>query len=213
MLRRSQERGAIGPGDLTTHARHAAGFLVAARAATPPSKAWSVPRQFLDLGSGGGLPGLVIAAIEPTARGTLLDGRTERGRLLEEHVRSLGFEARIEVRAARAELAGRSPELRGSFDLVVARGFGPPPVTAECAAPFLAAGGLLVVSEPPDDDAARWPVEPLAVLGLLPLEAPVTVDLGGQRARYRVLSQVAPCPARWPRRTGIPAKRPLYAAS
>ena len=168
------------------------------------------PQRFLDLGSGGGLPGLVLAAVLPTTRGTLLDGRTERGRLLEEHVSALGWEGRIEVAAQRAEVVGRQAEQRGGFDLVVARGFGAPAVTAECAAPLLTAGGLLVVSEPPDDDPTRWPPEPLAPLGLVPLGAPVTVGIGASSARFQVLQQVEPCPERWPRRTGIPAKRPLY---
>lgn len=171
---------------------------------------WAAPDRFLDLGSGGGLPGLVVAAMLPTVRGTLLDGRTERGHLLEEHVGALGWVGRIEVVAQRAEVAGRQAERRGAFGLVVARGFAAPPVTAECAAPFLAVGGLLVVSEPPEDDPERWPREALSQFGLASLGPSVTIAVGAAGARYRVLQQVEPCPARWPRRTGIPAKRPLF---
>ena len=49
--------------------------------------------------------------------------------------------ARVRVVRARAEVAGRDAALRGRFDVVVARGFGPPAVTAECAAPLLSLGG------------------------------------------------------------------------
>jgi len=59
------------------------------------------------------------------------------------------------------------PELVESFDLVTARSFGPPAVTAECGVQFLRIGGVMIVSEPPDDtDSQRWNIEKLAELGL-----------------------------------------------
>jgi 16S rRNA (guanine527-N7)-methyltransferase len=102
---------------------------------------------------------------------------------------------------------------RGRYDLVVARGFGPPAVTAECAAPFLELGGRLVVSDPPDEPpdrgegggSRRWPTAPLAALGLAPERS------FAQPYHYQALRQVAPCPDRYPRRTGVPRKRPLFA--
>ena len=109
----------------------------------------------------------------------------------------------VSVIQGRAEAAGRDPELRGTFDLVTARGFGVPAVTAECAAPLLRVGGLLIVSEPPDGDPERWPAQAMRTLGLSPLRT-VRTDAG-----YAVLRQEAACPDRYPRRPGIPAKRPL----
>jgi 16S rRNA (guanine527-N7)-methyltransferase len=108
--------------------------------------------------------------------------------------------------------------LRAAFDVVVARSFGPPPVVAECAAPFLRTGGVLVVSEPPVGSGRgsaidhaelpvpnpRWPAGPLAALGLHP------TGLVRNRFGYQVLHQVSVCPERFPRRVGVPAKRPLY---
>jgi 16S rRNA (guanine527-N7)-methyltransferase len=89
---------------------------------------------------------------------------------------------------------------------VTARGFGPPPVTAECAAPFLRLGGHLVVSEPRDGEAAedRWPEGPLAGLGL------TAAGEWRDPFHYRRFRQATPCPATYPRRTGQPAKRPLF---
>jgi 16S rRNA (guanine527-N7)-methyltransferase len=78
-------------------------------------------------------------------------------------------------------------------------------VTAECGAPFLAAGGHIVVSEPPDGDDARWPAEGVQELGLA-ADGIVRTEAGS----YRLLRQVAPCPDRYPRRVGMPAKRPLF---
>jgi 16S rRNA (guanine527-N7)-methyltransferase len=102
------------------------------------------------------------------------------------------------VRTARAEAV---PDLRGRFVAVVARSFGPPAVTAECGAPLLEVGGRLVVSEPPRTEG-RW--AGCAVLGVGP-----AVRLPGPPTLV-VLTQVAACPDRFPRRTGLPAKRPLW---
>jgi 16S rRNA (guanine527-N7)-methyltransferase len=119
-------------------------------------------------------------------------------------VARLDLQGRCRVVAERAELAGRRDDLRGACDVVVARGFAPPPVTAECAAPLLRVGGLLVVSEPPGSDDDRWPADGLAPLGLT-LATTWTTDF-----HYRSLHQSRPCPTRYPRRVGIPQKRPLF---
>ncbi len=172
------------------------------------------PRRWMDLGSGGGLPGLVLAQYWPGSGAVLLDAAERRTAFLAQAVHRLGWEGRVQVIRARAEDAGRDPELRGGFEAVWARSFGSPPVTAECAAPFLCVGGLLVVSEPPPHQAAdpgavdpavvRWPREGLAPLGL--------ERLASLRSRfgYQVLRQEAACPGRFPRRAGVAAKRPLY---
>jgi 16S rRNA (guanine527-N7)-methyltransferase len=105
---------------------------------------------------------------------------------------------------ARAEEAGHRPVLRGSMDLVVARSFGPPAVTAECASPFLRVGGWLVVSEPPSAPQDRWPDGGLAELGLRNGGA-----VHSDRS-FKTLVQDRPCPDRYARRNGVPAKRPLF---
>lgn len=179
-----------------------------------------VPDSFLDLGSGGGLPGLVLADRWKRSRVVLLEANVRRAKALTEAVGECGWEDRVRVANLRAEMAGRS-ELRGSFDLVVARSFGPPPVTAECSAPFLRVGGMLVVSEPPAEASSgrgplssieflternqeRWPKEGLAILGL------EVVSVWRDRFGFEVLRQVSPCDGRFPRRHGVPRKRPIY---
>jgi 16S rRNA (guanine527-N7)-methyltransferase len=136
----------------------------------------------------------------PASSWTLLDANGRRGRFLRRALAELGLAERVEVWIGRAEELGRDPGRRGAFDLVVARGFGPPAVTAECGAPFLAVGGSLVVSEPPGGDAGRWPAEGLATVGL-------SLEGNPSPAVMRAV-QGTPCPARFPRRS--PAKRPLF---
>jgi 16S rRNA (guanine527-N7)-methyltransferase len=194
----AQQRGFVGPGSVDHAIEHAIGF-----ADGVPSS----PARFLDLGSGGGLPGLVLVQRWPKATAALLDANQHRCVFLRDAVEALGLVDRVTVVQARAEDAGRDPAHRGTYDLVVARSFGRPAITAECAAPFLVAGGQLVVSEPPSDAAAdRWPADGLALVGLQP-ETDWVTDLP---AHFRSFAQSVPCPDRYPRRAGIPAKRPLF---
>jgi 16S rRNA (guanine527-N7)-methyltransferase len=222
VLDRARALDLLGPMELEEQIEHALGFARAfeeARVELGPSGAEpslsSVPGRWLDLGTGGGLPGLVLAGHWPSSAGVLLDSAERRTTFLSEAVGALGWEGRVRVVRARAEDAGRDPELRAWADVVWARSFGSPPVTAECAAPFLRPGGLLVVSEPPVAEsepqsqvtappATRWPREGLAHLGQEPL---VTVR---GRYGYQVIVQKDPCPDRFPRRSGVASKRPLY---
>ena len=173
------------------------GFLAAATIATAFSG------RGLDLGAGGGVPGLVLAIEMPGSRWVLLDAGQRRTAFLEQAVDRLGLGHRVEVVRARAEVAGHELALRGTFELVIARSFGPPAVVAECASPMLKLGGLLVVSEPPDRTTAhRWPPEELEILGLEPV-------VSGHPS-FACLRQAGACPDRFPRRVGVPAKRPLF---
>jgi 16S rRNA (guanine527-N7)-methyltransferase len=143
----------------------------------------------------------VLAERWPNARWVFLDSNARRTAFLETAVGELDLADRVRVVADRAERAARVDDYRGAFDLVVSRSFGPPAVTAECACGFLAVGGRLVVSEPPDDAEERWPDGPLGDLGLADR---------GRRGAVRLLEQVTPAPERFPRRVGVPAKRPLW---
>ncbi|MCU1376072.1 MAG: rRNA small subunit methyltransferase [Actinomycetia bacterium] len=196
VLERSRALGFLGPGPIAEQQAHAEAFLQAIEMAGV--------ELALDLGSGGGVPGLVLATLLPQVRWTLLDGMQRRTTFLAEAVTALDLEDRVEVVTARAEEAGRRPALRGGFQLVVARGFAPPAVTAECAAPLLADHGQLVVSEPPESLGARWPGIELAAVGLT-LETVVPGPPSFVRLR-----RTGEVPERFPRRVGVPGKRPLW---
>lgn len=194
VLEEARSWGFLGPGPVADHVAHAEAF--AAAVSLPPDRA-------LDLGSGGGVPGLVLAGRWPTTRWVLLDSQERRTAFLAGAVARLGWQDRVQVVRARAEEAGRDPDLRAAFDLVTARSFGPPAVTAECAAPFLRVGGHLLVSEPPEA-VDRWPAAGLAPLGL----EVVGVRTGAHR--MAALEQITGCPDSYPRAVGRPAKRPLF---
>jgi len=202
-LEAARERGALGPGPVTQHIKHARGF---ARALAEVAGVLS-PTTVLDLGSGGGLPGLVLALVWPASHFVLLDSSERRVAQLTEAVLATGLEERVVARWGRAETVGRDPDLRGRISVVVSRSFGPRAVTAECGAPFLEEGGNLVVSSPPDEEPhleERWPTAALDGLGLGP--AVSFRDSAG----YVVLRQARICPSTYPRRDGVPRKRPLF---
>lgn len=114
-----------------------------------------------DLGSGGGVPGLVIANDRPDLDLVLIDRRAKRTDFLGRMITRLSWTSRVSVVNADVDdviRAGRR------FDASVARGFGPPDLTLTVSARLVREGGRLVISEPPTGD--RWPAELVAELGL-----------------------------------------------
>jgi len=208
VLEEARELGFLGPGPVETHLDHAAGFAevlwrLTAGGGSGAGTSW--PARAVDLGSGAGLPGLPLALWFPESSWVLVESSVRRAAFLRGAVRQLAVEERVEVAHERAEVVGRSLGRRGRFDLIVARSFGSPAVVAECGAPLLAVGGRAVVSEPPGGMPSRWPASGLGRLGMVP-EA--TVSAAGWA--YQVVRQRQPCPDRYPRRVGVPAKRPLF---
>lgn len=207
VLETARERGLLGPGPVADHVRHARGLIALL---DPPRGPW------LDLGSGGGVPGLVCLIAWPTSSGLLLDASTRRTTFLAEALARLGLEARATVVTGRAEDVARDARHRGRYALVVARSFGAPAVTAECAVGFLVENGRLAVSEPPEPDplesgsresgpAERWPEDRLHELGLSGPEL-----RRAEGASVAIMTRMGPVAERWPRRTGVPSKRPLW---
>ena len=112
--------------------------------------------RVIDLGSGGGIPGLVVAFDRPDLTVTLLDARQKRTDQLHRLVRRLGLQDRVRVVCDRVEHFGAVEA--GAFDCLVARRFGPPAqVLAAAGALVGPRDGLLAVSAAPDD---RWDVTP-----------------------------------------------------
>lgn len=201
-LARSSDLGLLGGMTLADQIDHSLGFV------------WSVesalgrrPQTVADLGSGGGVPGLILRSCWPDARLVLMDASQRRVDFLGDEVAAITGGTEVEVIRGRLEEIGRDPKYRQGSELVTSRSFGSPGVTAECGAPLLQVGGLMVVSEPPGDDADdRWPVEGLSRLGLGRSD-PVRFE---GRFGYRLLLKEGATPDRYPRRVGIPTKRPLF---
>jgi 16S rRNA (guanine527-N7)-methyltransferase len=150
------------------------------------------------------LPGLVLLERWGTW-GILVDSMKKRMKLLSEVLAWPDAPPGGQLIIGRVEEIARDHAHSGIVDLVTARSFGSPAVTAECAARFLKIGGALVVSEPPDDSLpSRWNGEILATLGL---ETRGRVRHG---AAFQVLVKTSSTPKQYPRATGVPVKTPLF---
>lgn len=170
----------------------------------------TAPSRLLDAGTGGGFPGLPVKILLPQLRLTLLDARERTTAFLNELLRSLAVDG-VEVVTARAEDAGRDPAYRERFDVVLARAVAPLPVLLELTLPFLCVGGHLAAAKGSgvfrELAAGGHALEVLG--GSVISNERLSVPGGGQGQRLVLVRKVVSTPPHYPRRAGIPSKRPL----
>jgi 16S rRNA (guanine527-N7)-methyltransferase len=163
-----------------------------------------------DLGPGGGFPGLPMRIVEPSLDLVLVESNQKRADFLRHAVQTLGLPD-VEVVAERAEDAGREPDLRGTFDLVVARAVAALNILVEYGLPLLRDGGVMVApkgSRALDELAEAGPA--IAALGgtaLAPAPLALPPDVAPQTVIF--IRRDGVLDDRYPRRTGVPSKRPL----
>ena len=153
----------LGPLPIESHIRNGEGFL---EVLTGLSLNVNAPHTLVDIGSGGGIPALVIAEKYPHWNFLLVERKAKRANFLSWAVENTKFGENIEIFLGEAEIAARNSEFEAKADFVTARSFAPPPKTAECGCRFLKKGGHMVVSEPPNAQK-RWPAADLSLLGLV----------------------------------------------
>jgi len=194
-------------------------FLDSLTCAQPLLARWGAPEavpplRCVDVGSGGGFPGVPLRIALPQLRFVLVESTAKKARFLEELVAELGLVG-VEVLSERAETLGQQPGHRESYDVAFARALAPLPTLLELTLPLLRPGGLLVAPRRGDDEAARAAGNAASrQLGGGPLQDhPVTLAPLADGRALTVVEKVAPTPAAYPRRPGLPAKRPLGAPS
>jgi 16S rRNA (guanine527-N7)-methyltransferase len=166
-------------------------------------------RRIADLGSGAGLPGLVVAAALPDARVDLIESVSRKCAFLRRAVERLGI-ANAEVVCARAE-SWAADRGREAYDAVTARAIGRLPTVAELASPLLRDGGYLISwrgRRDPDEEAKL--ARASARLALEPVEVRAVTPYPGSRDRHiHLVRKNGPTPDDLPRRPGMAAKRPF----
>lgn len=150
VLGEAQRVGALGRAPIDEVIRHANAFVEALPHET---------RTCVDIGTGAGVPGLVIAVARPDLQVTLVDRREKRTDALHRAVRTLGVESTTEIVCAEIETLVADPRWQGRFDVTVSRGFGPPAFTLTMSSRLVRSGGVVIISEPPVDLPARWSEE------------------------------------------------------
>jgi 16S rRNA (guanine527-N7)-methyltransferase len=168
------------------------------------------PIRLVDVGSGGGMPGLPLKIAFPRVQVTLIEATRKKADFLREVTEQLRLQD-VQVLAERAETAGRDPTHRDAYDWATARALGPLPVVIELCAPFLAPGGLLVAQRGGDLDAEQNAAIPAFKALKLWTRVPVPIQLDGLAGRRGLIvaEKYTATPEAYPRRPGMPRKRPL----
>jgi len=161
---------------------------------------------FVDVGSGGGFPAIPLA-IATGFRGTLVESVAKKARFLRETIEALGLP--LDVRDQRAEEAARDPELRERFASATARAVGSIPTVLELTLPFVRAGGLAVLQRGAVGEAERDAASDAALMLGGRFEEELLAHGTGDERRVLLVRKVSASAQRFPRRAGVPAKRPL----
>jgi 16S rRNA (guanine527-N7)-methyltransferase len=175
------------------------------RAALNRPEAWTI-----DVGAGAGFPGIPIKLVYPSVRLTLLEATGKKVTFLEHMIDQLALR-RVSAIHARAEELARDPAHREQYDLVLARAVAEMPVVAEYTLPFCKVGGWVIAQKGEAGAAEAWSADQAIKLLGGELRRVVHVELPGlpEDRSLVIIEKVSPTPEAYPRRPGIPSKRPL----
>ena len=203
----ARESGVLGPQTAGALYRHALGFVPGLVALRGLETAWrrSEGLRLVDLGTGAGIPGVLLALELPSSHWTLVDARRRRCELASRAAAAAGLQDRVEVRHARIAALARSPQTREAFDGAVARLFGPVAELAECGLPLVRRGGLLVVSVS-SRTRRQWLDADLVATA----RCEVAGCWSTERGEFLAVKRVGAAPSRLPRRAAARKRAPLF---
>lgn len=166
--------------------------------------------NIVDIGAGGGFPGIPLIIAFSEWKLCSVDSIGKKLEFIRLLANKLGITDRVEAITKRAEELAKLPEKREKLDIAVARAIGKLNLLAEYCLPFVREGGYFVAYK------AKLAKEELAeaenalsILGGRHIETKTYVLPGGEERSLVLIRKIAPTPDRYPRNTGIPAKRPL----
>lgn len=164
-------------------------------------------RTIVDVGSGGGLPGLVLKLVRPELSVTLIEADHAKAAFLVQAAARLDLPD-VEVIARRAEEAAHDPRYREAFDVATARALAAMPVVVELCLPFVRVGGRLLAQKTELEDVAAA-AHAIEVLGGSLETVAATPSVVRRTGTVVVVRKVRTTPESYPRRPGVPARRPL----
>jgi 16S rRNA (guanine527-N7)-methyltransferase len=169
-------------------------------------------RRLADVGSGGGLPGIPIKIMRPDLTTTLVESTGKKARFLQRAIDSLSLQG-AEVANTRVEDLGRALAHRGSYDVVTCRAVARLSVVAEYCVPLLETGGCAIAMKgrlDPEELAEGYrALDALGAKVTKTMRVTMLPQVGEKERNLVVLEKIRETPARYPRRPGIVAKRPL----
>lgn len=164
-------------------------------------------RTLVDVGSGGGLPGLPLKISRPELAVTLVDADQSKAAFLVQACTRLGLDG-VDVVAARAEDAAHDARYREKFDVAVARALAPLPVLVELCLPFVRVGGRLLAQKTDREDLTNAE-RAVALLGGGAAEVVATPSRARSGGVTVTIAKIGPTPGEYPRRAGVPRRKPL----
>jgi 16S rRNA (guanine527-N7)-methyltransferase len=168
------------------------------------------PVSLIDVGTGAGFPALPLRIVFPSLSVTLLEATGKRTHFLEHVIALLGL-TDVSVVTGRAEEVGNLPSQREHYDLVVARAVAKMATLSELCLPFARVGGHFIAMKGADVeqeiDEAKHAIEVLG--GKVRTVQSTTVPHLLERRTLIVIDKLSSTPPKYPRRSGMPAKRPL----
>jgi 16S rRNA (guanine527-N7)-methyltransferase len=166
-------------------------------------------KRVADIGSGGGLPGIPLAISMPETHFTLIEATGKKARFLQEVAAALNLN-NVTIIAERAEDAARAAGLRESFDAVVVRAVGSLAELVELGVPLLRIDGrLLAVKGEGTESEVRAAARALSKLSSELVDVAELLPKSGAGGRVMVIKKLQSSPGKYPRKPGIPKKRPL----
>ena len=164
-------------------------------------------KKLVDVGSGGGLPGLPLKIARPELEVTLVEADQDKAAFLVRACAALGLLG-VEVLARRAEEAGQDPLYREAFDIAVARALAPMPVLAELCLPLVRVGGRLLAQKTAREEVDRA-ARAIEVLGGALSSVTAAPSTARGAGTVVIVDKIRPTPPAYPRRAGVPNRRPL----
>jgi len=172
-------------------------------------------QSLVDVGSGGGMPGIPLHIVLGFRRACLLEATGKKADFLDQASSGLRLEG-LEIVNARAEELGSSEGYRERFEAATVRAVAPLPVISEYCLPLLAPGGAMIAMKARlDADELRAGEEAAEILGgelEEVLEVPFSPHVEPRDRRLILIRKVSGTPNRYPRRPGVPGKSPLGSA-
>ncbi|MGB3635839.1 MAG: 16S rRNA (guanine(527)-N(7))-methyltransferase RsmG, partial [Rubrobacteraceae bacterium] len=169
-------------------------------------------RELVDIGSGGGLPGIPLKIVRPDLALTLVEATGKKARFLEQVVGELTLDG-TEVVNERAETLGHEQAYRGKYNVATARALAPLSTLCEYCLPLVRKGGCLVAMKAaPDKNEIEAGRKAAKVLGAEIsdfIEVEFIPELPAKRRCLVVMGKVEETPMEYPRRAGVPKKNPL----
>lgn len=210
LKQRTREANLTGIRDPNDIAVHVIGDALAPLQDAPRDYLGEPPDELLDVGSGAGIPGIVYAILWPETKVVLLESQKKRIDFLHDAVTEMGL-SNVEVLEGRAEAHAHELHWRERFDFVTSRALAPLPISLELCLPFLALEGYFLTfkGNSPGDEVKEAEFA-LSKLGGGAIDTRAYSAGPGAPRRHALWSEkIGLTPDRFPRKEGIPAKRPL----